>query len=201
MIVVIRGAGDLATGIALRLYRSGYQLVMTDLPEPTAIRRTVCFSEAIRQGEMEVEGVRAVCCTDARDARNRVEQGLVAVLGDPAGACIPALKPGAVVDAILAKKNLGTAITDAPVVIGVGRRCGLPCHSGDQAGPHAGAGTVYRFPAAQYGRAGHHRRLWSRTGAALTGGWDVCPLHGDRPVGQSRRSGGHRGGCAHAVHH
>mgnify|MGYP000515291710 CR=1 FL=1 len=120
MIVVIRGAGDLATGIALRLYRSGYQLVMTDLPEPTAIRRTVCFSEAIRQGEMEVEGVQAVCCTDAQNARNRVEQGLVAVLGDSAGACIPALKPGAVVDAILAKKNLGTAITDAPVVIGVG---------------------------------------------------------------------------------
>ena len=83
MIVVIRGAGDLATGIALRLYRSGYQLVMTDLPEPTAIRRTVCFSEAIRQGETEVEGVRAVHCTDAQDARNRVEQGLVAVLGDP----------------------------------------------------------------------------------------------------------------------
>ena len=131
MIVVIRGAGDLATGIALRLYRSGYQLVMTDLPEPTAIRRTVCFSEAIRQGEMEVEGVRAVCCTDAQDARNRVEQGLVAVLGDPAGACIPALKPGAVVDAILAKKNLGTAITDAPVVIGVGPgfTASVDCHA------------------------------------------------------------------------
>ncbi len=202
MIVVIRGAGDLATGIALRLYRSGYQLVMTDLPEPTAIRRTVCFSEAIRQGEMEVEGVQAVCCTDAQNARNRVEQGLVAVLGDSAGACIPALKPGAVVDAIFAKKNLGTAITDAPVVIGVGpgvhRRRGLPRRSGDQAGPHAGPGVVYRFPADQYGRAGHHRRLWRRTGAARTGGWDVCPLHGDRPVGQSRRSGGQRGGCADA---
>ena len=131
MIVVIRGAGDLATGIALRLYRSGYQLVMTDLPEPTAIRRTVCFSEAIRQGEMEVEGVQAVCCTDAQNARNRVEQGLVAVLGDSAGACIPALKPGAVVDAILAKKNLGTAITDAPVVIGVGPgfTAGVDCHA------------------------------------------------------------------------
>ena len=131
MIVVIRGAGDLATGIALRLYRSGYQLVMTDLPEPTAIRRTVCFSEAIRQGAMEVEGVRAVHCTDAQDARNRVEQGLVAVLGDSAGACIPALKPGAVVDAILAKKNLGTAITDAPVVIGVGPgfTAGVDCHA------------------------------------------------------------------------
>lgn len=205
MIVVIRGAGDLATGIALRLYRRGYQLVMTDLPEPTAIRRTVCFSEAIRQGEMEVEGVQAVCCTDAQNARNRVEQGLVAVLEDSAGACIPALKPGAVVDAILAKKNLGTAITDAPVVIGVGPgfTAGVDCHAAVETkrGHMLGRALYTGFPADQYGRAGHHRRLWRRTGAARTGGWDVCPLHGDRPVGQSRRSGGHRGGCAHAVHH
>ena len=131
MVIVIRGAGDLATGIALRLYRSGYHLVMTDLPEPTAIRRTVCFSEAIRQGEMEVEGVRAVSCADAQDARRQAEQGAVAVLGDPAGTCIPVLKPGAVVDAILAKRNLGTSITDAPVVIGVGPgfTAGVDCHA------------------------------------------------------------------------
>ena len=59
MLVVIRGAGDLATGIALRLHRAGYQIVMTDLPAPTSIRRTVCFSEAIRLGEMTVEDISA----------------------------------------------------------------------------------------------------------------------------------------------
>ena len=56
MLVVIRGAGDIATGIALRLYRAGIRLVLTDLPQPTSIRRTVCFSEAIRLGETVVEG-------------------------------------------------------------------------------------------------------------------------------------------------
>ena len=60
MKILIRGAGDIATGIALRLYRAGMQVVMTDLPRPTAIRRTVCFSPAITDGETVVEDVRAV---------------------------------------------------------------------------------------------------------------------------------------------
>jgi|GEM_PF-312113 len=120
MLVVIRGAGDLATGIALRLHRAGYQIVMTDLPAPTSIRRTVCFSEAIRLGEMTVEDISARKAETPEEALTLAQSGVVAVLADPAGACIPTLRPGAVVDAILAKKNLGTALTDAPVVIGVG---------------------------------------------------------------------------------
>ena len=52
MAVIIRGAGDIATGIALRLHRAGFQIIMTDLPQPTSIRRTVCFSEALRLGEV-----------------------------------------------------------------------------------------------------------------------------------------------------
>ena len=59
MAVIIRGAGDIATGIALRLHRAGFQIIMTDLPQPTSIRRTVCFSEALRLGEVLVEDVRA----------------------------------------------------------------------------------------------------------------------------------------------
>ena len=57
MAVIIRGAGDIATGIALRLHRAGFQIIMTDLPQPTSIRRTVCFSEALRLGEVLVEDV------------------------------------------------------------------------------------------------------------------------------------------------
>ena len=68
MRVLIRGAGDIATGIALRLYRSHMQVVMTDLPAPTAIRRTVCFSQAIVLGRTEVEGVAAVLAADAAEA-------------------------------------------------------------------------------------------------------------------------------------
>ena len=131
MLIVIRGAGDLATGIALRLFRAGFSLVMTDLPEPTAVRRTVSFSEAVRLGRTEVEGITAVRASDPEEALALTRQGRVAVLVDPAGGCIRALRPGGVVDAILAKRNLGTAITDAPVVIGVGPgfTAGADCHA------------------------------------------------------------------------
>ena len=112
MLVVIRGAGDLATGIALRLHRAGYQIVMTDLPAPTSIRRTVCFSEAIRLGEMTVEDISARKAETPEEALTLAQSGVVAVLADPAGACIPTLRPG-------------------PVVIGVGPgfTVGTDCHA------------------------------------------------------------------------
>ena len=120
MLVVIRGAGDIASGIALRLFRAGMQVVMCDLAVPTSIRRTVCFSEAIRLGETRVEGVRGVLCADAVAARAAAAAGDVAVLVDPEAACVRDLAPDALVDAILAKRNLGTTRDMAPVVIGVG---------------------------------------------------------------------------------
>ena len=120
MLVVIRGAGDIASGIALRLRRAGMQVVMCDLAVPTSIRRTVCFSEAIRLGEVRVEDVRGVLCEDVEAARTVVAAGDVAVIVDPDAACVPALAPDALVDAILAKRNLGTTRDMAPVVIGVG---------------------------------------------------------------------------------
>lgn len=131
MLVVIRGAGDIATGIALRLFRSGIKIVMTDLPQPTSIRRTVCFSEAIRHGSATVEGVEAVLAKDAAEAKTLAESGRVAVLADPQADCVRELKPDALVDAILAKKNLGTRITDAPVVVAVGPgfTAGADCHA------------------------------------------------------------------------
>ena len=131
MLVVIRGAGDLATGIALRLWRAHIRVVMTDIERPTAIRRTVCFSQAIVHGETVVEDVTAKQTVSAKAALDILKTGCIPVLADPEGACIPVLKPDAVVDAILAKKNLGTNITDAPVVIGVGPgfTAGVDCHA------------------------------------------------------------------------
>ena len=131
MLVLIRGAGDLATGIALRLYRARMQVVMTDLERPTAIRRTVAFSEAIVHGEAMVEDIKA-CRTEAVEtAMELLKEGVIPVLPDPEGRCIRQLRPDAVVDAILAKKNLGTKIEDAPVVIGVGPgfTAGEDCHA------------------------------------------------------------------------
>lgn len=131
MLVVIRGAGDIATGIALRLWRARIRVVMTDLERPTAIRRTVCFSQAIRNGEAMVEDVAAKRAADPADASALLERGVIPVLADPEGSCIPVLEPDGVVDAILAKKNLGTRITDARVVVGVGPgfTAGEDCHA------------------------------------------------------------------------
>lgn len=131
MFAVIRGAGDIATGIALRLWRSGIQLVMLDIPKPTAIRRTVCFSPAILFGKQTVEDVTALRADTVADIPGILAQGCIPVMADPDGKCIPELKPDVVVDAILAKVNMGTKITDAPVVIAVGPGfcAGRDCHA------------------------------------------------------------------------
>lgn len=131
MLVLIRGAGDLASGVALRLWRAGLAVVMTDLPQPTAIRRTVCFSQAIRFGETTVEDVTAVLAKTPEDVERALLGGKIPVLADPEARCRAWLRPDALVDAILAKKNLGTKITDAPVVIGVGPGfcAGRDCHA------------------------------------------------------------------------
>ena len=130
MLVLIRGAGDIATGIALRLFRAGMQVVMTDLPKPTAIRRTVSFSQAIVYGAYTVEDITGRLCT-AGQVPAVLAAGEIPVLIDPDCACRKVLQPDVLVDAILAKKNLGTAITDAPVVIAVGPGfcAGTDCHA------------------------------------------------------------------------
>ena len=120
MRVLIRGAGDIASGIALRLYRAHFQVILTDIEKPTAIRRTVCFSQAIVNGRAEVEGITARFAESPADAEQILSAGEIPVLADPDCRCREILKPDVLVDAILAKRNLGTKITDAPIVIGVG---------------------------------------------------------------------------------
>ncbi len=131
MLVLIRGAGDLASGVAYRLHRCGYRVAMTDLPQPTSIRRTICFSEAILHGEATVEGITARFAKNVKWAQAIMTAGGIAVLTDPDAACLAALRPDAVVDAILAKRNLGTRITDAPIVVGLGPgfSAGADCHA------------------------------------------------------------------------
>lgn len=131
MLVLIRGAGDLASGIALRLHHAKYRVVMTDLPQPTAIRRTVCFSQALIHGSATVEDVTARRARSPQEALALTAQGDIAVLADPEAKSRHILLPDALVDAILAKRNLGTAITDAPCVIGVGPgfTAGVDCHA------------------------------------------------------------------------
>ena len=130
MFVIIRGGGDLATGAALRLRRSGIEVAICEAPTPTSIRRTVCFSEAVRLGETVVEGITARRA-EIEEIPELLEEGIVPVLVDPEGACIEALEPDAVADLILAKRNLGTTIDMAPVVVaaGPGFTAGVDCHA------------------------------------------------------------------------
>jgi len=130
MFVVIRGGGDLATGTALRLYRSGIEVALCETAVPTSIRRTVCFSEAVRLGETIVEDVIARRA-ELEEVPELLEEGIVPVLVDPDGSCIEALEPDAAADLILAKRNLGTTIDMAPVVIaaGPGFTAGEDCHA------------------------------------------------------------------------
>ena len=130
MRVVIRGGGDIATGIALRLIRCGMEVVLCELPQPTAIRRTVSFSECMRIGETQVEGVTARRAILSQ-VPGLLEQGIVPVLEDPSAGSLPGLHADALVDAILAKVNLGTRMDMAPVVVGVGPgfTAGTDCHA------------------------------------------------------------------------
>lgn len=129
--ILIRGAGDIASGIAVRLHRSGFTLAMTDLEKTTSIRRTVCFSEAILHGSCTVEDITAEHATTREDAASIWRQDHIPVFADDAGTVLSLLRPDAVVDARLAKVNLDTSITDAPIVIAVGPgfTAGMDCHA------------------------------------------------------------------------
>lgn len=119
-LVVIRGAGDLATGCALRFKAAGFRPVMLEIGRPTAIRRSVAFSEAVYDGEARVEGVVARLAADLREAKALLNDGVVPVLVDPDCSLVPALRPYALVDATLAKRNTGVRRGMAPAVIGLG---------------------------------------------------------------------------------
>lgn len=129
-IVLIKGAGDIASGIAFRLKNSGFTVVMTETAVPTTVRRTVAFSRAVYEGSCNVEGMEAELCENMEDITDCIERGVIPVIIDEEAKIMDELKPDIIVDAILAKKNLGTEIDQAPLVIGVGPgfTAGVDCH-------------------------------------------------------------------------
>ena len=122
ILIICRGGGDLATGIVHRLFRAGFPVLVLETDSPAAIRRQVSFSEAVYDGTATVEGVTAerIASANRASVNHVLEEGRVPLLVDPEGSSIPLLKPDIVVDAIIAKKNMGTAKEMAPLVIGVG---------------------------------------------------------------------------------
>lgn len=130
MKILIKGAGDLASGIACRLHRCGFLVVMTEIPVPTTVRRTVAFSRAVYENRTKVEDITGVLCRSMEEIEEALSKDQVAVVVDEECYIREKWNPDAVVDAIIAKKNLGTRITDADIVVGVGPgfTAGRDCH-------------------------------------------------------------------------
>ncbi|MFP3156159.1 EF2563 family selenium-dependent molybdenum hydroxylase system protein [Lachnospiraceae bacterium ZAX-1] len=130
MKILIKGAGDLASGIAFRLFRAGYTIWMTDLPVPTAVRRTVSFSSAVYQNSIEIEHVTARYAKDFDSAMQIENNGEIPVFADPQAKVAHIWKPEVMIDAIMAKRNIGTTKEDAKLVIGIGPGfcAGTDCH-------------------------------------------------------------------------
>jgi len=120
-LVVIRGAGEMASGTAHRLYKAGFSIIMSELPKPLAVRRTVSFAQAVIDGSHTVEGVTGQRAESLAEALHICLGGKIAVyLGEIKGAQLDSLQAKALVDAIMAKENLGTRVEEAPVVIALG---------------------------------------------------------------------------------
>lgn len=131
ILVVVKGAGDLATGVIHRLHRAGMRVVATELSQPLVIRRAVAFASAVYEGVWEIEGVVARYVADARATDRALAASEVPVWVDPQARIVQWLHPDTVVDAIMAKRNTGTTIADAPVVValGPGFTAGVDCHA------------------------------------------------------------------------
>jgi xanthine dehydrogenase accessory factor len=122
-LVVIRGGGDLGSGCAHRLHRAGFAVAIIELAQPLVIRRAVAFASAVYEGQRELEGVTARLARNPREAMVLLEQGTIPVMIDPDGANVAAIGPVSplvIVDARMAKRNLGTGLSDAPIVVGLG---------------------------------------------------------------------------------
>ncbi|MBI4330519.1 MAG: EF2563 family selenium-dependent molybdenum hydroxylase system protein [Chloroflexi bacterium] len=120
LIVLIKGAGEVASAVAHRLARSNFKVCMTEMSEPQAVTRTVTFSEAVYDGEKVVDGVTAARVDSTAGIREAWAAKKVAVIVDPAARVRNEIKPDVVVDARMLKKNLDTTMSEAPLVIGLG---------------------------------------------------------------------------------
>jgi xanthine dehydrogenase accessory factor len=128
---VVRGGGDLGTGVIYRLHRAGMRVVVTELPHPLVIRRAVALATAVFQGVVEVEGMVGRRIERERDISAAWRAGEVPVMVDPHASVSHRLRPTLLLDATMAKVNLGTRFDDAPVVIalGPGFVAGSDCHA------------------------------------------------------------------------
>ncbi len=119
-LIVVRGGGDIATGTIHRLRSSGFRVIILEVEYPTSIRRQVSFSEAVYEGQIEIEGLVAVHVKDMASINSTLSNGNIPVLIDPDGLWIARLKPDIVIDGILAKRNIGTTKDMAALTVALG---------------------------------------------------------------------------------
>lgn len=144
-LVAVKGAGDLASGVMHRLARAGFAVMATELAEPTVVRRTISFAEAVMQGSMTVEGVTAQRATSLAEITTMIAQGMIPVAVDPDGVMLRALHPTVLIEATLSKHNTGVTMNDAPIVIalGPGYEAGKDVHAVIETNRGHNLGRVY----------------------------------------------------------
>lgn len=144
-LVAVKGAGDLATGVIHRLTRAGFPVIATELAQPTVLRRSVAFAEAVPLGEMTVEGVTARLVHTPEEVGSVLSHRQVPVVVDASGAFLRALRPSVLIEATLSKRNSGIDLRDAPVVIalGPGYEAGRDVHAVVETNRGHNLGRVY----------------------------------------------------------
>jgi xanthine dehydrogenase accessory factor len=120
VLVAVKGAGDLASGVIHRLSRAGFPVMATELPAPTVVRRTVAFAEAVALGRVCVEDVTACLASSAPEVAAALAAGLVPIVIDPHSVLLRHMQPTVLVEATVSKRNSGVCMADAPVVIALG---------------------------------------------------------------------------------
>jgi xanthine dehydrogenase accessory factor len=131
LLAFLRGGGDLASGVALRLFRCGIQVVIAELPQPLTVRRSVSFAQAIFDKKVTVEGVDGVLVGSPDEIREVLQNGAIPVFVDPDAVFLNILKPTVLVDSRMTKKLPDTGMNAAPLVIGLGPgfTAGVNCHA------------------------------------------------------------------------
>ena len=144
-LITVKGAGDLATGVIHRLTRAGFKVMASELAQPTVLRRTVAFAEAVTRGRITVEGITACRVSTHDEVMQAFERGEIPVVVDPAGTFIKSLHPTVLVEATLSKRNSGITIHDAPIVIalGPGYEAGKDVHAVIETNRGHNLGRVY----------------------------------------------------------
>lgn len=129
--VIIRGGGDLASGVALRLHRAGIRLMIAELVKPLAVRRTVSFAQAVYSGEIEIEGVFGKKASSYQEAERISKKDILPVLTEPALNTLVSTNPVVIIDARMTKQEPDTSVSSAQLVIGLGPgfNAGVHCHA------------------------------------------------------------------------